>query len=130
LQHQPPKKTKDMKKSLLVLAFIFGYASVHAQWNGYPYQDVHGHHYKKQENLFKDQDQDGVSNIYDFNDKNPNVKFTNQPDYSVPSYYENYKSSYYDSNRNKNIYVGPRGGRYYINKNGSKTYIRKKHTNY
>ncbi len=116
-----------MRKVLVFLAVLLTYGFVQAQTDGfytYPYEDVHGHHYKKQENLYKDQDRDGVINLYDFNDRNPNVKYTNTPDYSVPSYYENYQSSYYDSDRGKTIYIGPRGGKYYINKNGSKTYIK------
>ena len=115
-----------MKKVLFIIMLGAGITTGFAQSNGtYPYTDAYGNHYKSAENLYKDSDGDGVINLYDRHDKNPNIKYSNTPDYSHPSYYNNYRASYYDAGRGRTIYVGPRGGHYYINSNGNKVYIRK-----
>jgi len=59
--------------------------------NNYNYQqDNYGHHTKR-DNLYKDSDGDGVTNKYDYNDRNPNIQRQGQRDYSTPYNY-NYGS--------------------------------------
>ena len=90
------------------------------------YTDVYGNKYKSSSNLTKDQDKDGVINLYDRHDKNPNINYSTTPTNTNSSYYSNYKSTSYDANTDRTIYTGSQGGQYYINSNGNKTFIRKK----
>lgn len=87
-------------------------------------EDVFGHNYKSEGNLYKDSDKDGYINLYDRHDSNPNVGYFSEPTRIDPSYYQNYTSSSFDYGRNQTIYEGERGGQYYINKNGNKTYMK------
>ncbi len=59
-------------------------------------QDSHGS-YTKNQNMWKDQDRDGVSNYYDRNDRNPNI--TNQPN---SNYNNSYNGNSYGGNNNSN----------------------------
>jgi len=51
-------------------------------------QDNYGS-YTKQENLFKDNDRDGVPNRSDYNDNNPNIQRQGQQDNSFFDYQNN-----------------------------------------
>lgn len=78
-----------MKKLLALLVFIAGtgYAWDYNDNNGEgsrPYKDIWGNTYKKSANLDKDSDGDGVINRYDYNDRNKNVQYDWQKDYSRP----------------------------------------------
>jgi hypothetical protein len=58
------------------------------EWGSYedntrPYKDAWGNSYKHQENLYKDTDHDGVINLYDYNDRNPNVQYRGQ--FEIPT---------------------------------------------
>jgi len=50
------------------------------------YEDIWGNNYKRQENLYKDTDRDGVINKYDYNDRNPNIQRPDQSDNSLSPY--------------------------------------------
>lgn len=59
--------------------------------NNYNYQQDNWGNYTKRDNMYKDSDGDGVSNRYDYNDRNPNIQRRGQTDYSNPYNY-NYGS--------------------------------------
>jgi len=50
--------------------------------NNYNYQQDNYGHYTKRDNLYKDSDNDGVINKYDYNDRNSNIQRRGQTDYS------------------------------------------------
>ena len=69
-----------MKKLIVVFALLgmvgIGFASDWTEKGGRrPYKDVYGHSYKNAETLDKDSDGDGVSNRYDYNDRNSDVQY-------------------------------------------------------
>ncbi|HQO08752.1 MAG TPA: hypothetical protein PLK90_01955 [Clostridiales bacterium] len=91
-----------------------------------PYKDVYGNSYSNQNNLWNDQDNDGLVGYYDNNDRNSSWSAStkiNTNIYNNNSYYNSTPS--YDYNSNKTIQTGSRGGQYYINSNGNKTYVNK-----
>lgn len=72
-----------MKKMMVVIALLgmvgIGFASDWTENSGRrPYKDVYGHSYKNAETLDKDSDGDGVSNRYDYNDRDGNVQYKHQ----------------------------------------------------
>jgi hypothetical protein len=92
-----------MKKLLTVTAIAVAMSAGHALANGwdynnntsqpreqrqgnYNYQQDNWGNYTKRDNLYKDSDNDGVSNRYDYNDRNPNIQRKGQTDYSLPSF--------------------------------------------
>lgn len=125
-------KRKTMKRLISIagltaitsLATAQGYLYNFPDNNQYQFKDYWRNSYKNYENLWQDRDNDGYQNYWDRHDQNPNINISPEPTYDYPSYYENYKNSYYDLNRDRTIYEGPRGGQYYINRNGNKTYIK------
>jgi hypothetical protein len=81
----PPNFVKEvaMKKLLFIIVFSCNSAiGADYYWfgNKKEYKDAYGHSYKRSETLDKDSDGDGVSNRFDYDDKNKNV----QHDWQVP----------------------------------------------
>jgi len=67
-----------MKTIIASIAIVFTLSSVSYAWtDGYnkrPYKDNWGNSYKRQDNLCKDTDRDGVINRYDYNDRDRNIQ--------------------------------------------------------
>ncbi len=82
-------------KTLLAIGLILGCATVsRADWynQSRPQKDVWGNSYKIKSNLDKDSDGDGVSNRFDYNDRNKNIQRKGDVDYTYPGSYN--KSKY------------------------------------
>jgi hypothetical protein len=89
-----------MKRILITAAIILAaYTSTFAEGLIYggssgnsgkrPYEDAYGNHYKKQENMYKDSDKDGVINYYEKNDRSttPSHQYSEPSrSHSIPSY--------------------------------------------
>jgi len=59
---------------VLLIILISSWAFAWETWNSNrPYRDYWGNQYKYYNNLWKDSDNDGIINYYDYNDRNPNV---------------------------------------------------------
>ncbi len=71
-----------MKSSIVLLVLMF--FSFSLAWDGYgwginkgykrPYKDFWGNSYKNYNNMWRDDDGDGILNYYDYNDRNPNIQ--------------------------------------------------------
>lgn len=76
-----------MKKIITIALALFG-CSLAMAYDNYDnrriYKDVYNHSYKNEQTLDKDSDGDGVSNRYDYNDRNKNIQFKGQVDYTKP----------------------------------------------
>lgn len=71
----------DMKGLLILLvggwvSFGIGYFD-----NTRPYKDAWGNSYKYYENLWRDTDKDGITNYFDYNDRNPYIQNKYQKDF-------------------------------------------------
>lgn len=77
-----------MKRLTYALLILLGSSIAKAEWdtdnNDRPYKDVWGNSYKYKDNLDKDTDGDGVSNRFDYNDRNKNVQRKGQYDFTKP----------------------------------------------
>lgn len=88
-----------MKKLMFVVLAVLGASSVRADWydsdSSRPQKDVWGNSYKMESNLDKDSDGDGVTNRYDYNDRNPNIQQKGEVDFSQPKrYFKDYKPKF------------------------------------
>lgn len=76
-----------MKKTLATIIVLSSCAFVNAYENPYDYstrkiyKDVYNHTYKNVQTLDKDSDGDGVTNRYDYNDRNKNIQYDWQRDW-------------------------------------------------
>jgi len=95
----PGRKVSAMKK-LLIIAAVLALSTTASAWeynnpygeqrkNNPSYQQDNYGSYTKQENLFKDNDRDGVPNRSDYNDNNPNIQRRGQQDNSFFDYQNN-----------------------------------------
>lgn len=87
-----------MKTLICATLAVLLTASFAAAWNydynknkgQRPYEDSWSNNYKRQQNMWKDSDRDGVINYYDYNDRNRNIQNPYQKDYSNPYKYKKY----------------------------------------
>ncbi|WP_297452602.1 hypothetical protein [Persephonella sp.] len=76
-----------MKSLVIILTLaVFSFSFAWDSWGskrGYskPYKDYWGNSYKSYDNMWRDDDGDGVSNYYDYNDRNPNIQYPYQRGY-------------------------------------------------
>lgn len=88
-----------MKKLMLAALAMLGVSSVLADWDdgegSRPQKDVWGNSYKMKSNLDQDTDRDGVSNRFDYNDRNPNIQNKGDVDFSQPKrYFKDYRPKF------------------------------------
>ena len=83
-----------MKSFIFSIVAILFFSAVAAAWDNNSgkgkgqrsYEDAWGNNYKKQQNMWKDTDKDGVINYYDYNDRNRNIQNPYQSDYDKKGY--------------------------------------------
>ena len=88
----------------------------------YAQTDIYGHKYTTFGSLSNDTDKDGVPNMYDRNDRDPNTTYSTAPTYTAPTYSA---PTYSAPAQERTLYQGSQGGTYYINSNGNKQYIKR-----
>ena len=75
-----------MKKIAVTLIVLVCGVVANAGWyeETLPQKDAWGNSYKINSNLDKDSDGDGISNRYDYNDRNPRIQRRGDVDYGYP----------------------------------------------